>query len=207
MKSFFEQYGFVILATVVVIILIAMATPIGGVVQNQVSNVATNFKSTESRYEAYIDDGSYKEGDAGNAKRIADTLIGALENQKINFQNDDEVIAVVVGKEYTKVLASGLTQINGKTYYDDQKEGENYKRVKELLKQKAVNLDTLKNEGTLSSEKYFYAIFMYTDGTVKYGAGDQEGFEAYKDDGRDLETHSKYWREHGFNSIEEALQN
>lgn len=206
MKSFFEQYGFVILAAVVVIILIAMATPVGGVVRNQINNVAINFKSTESKYEVYIDDGSYKEGDAGNAKRIADTLIGALENQKINFQNDDEVIAVIVGKEYTKVLASGLTQINGKTYYDDQKEGENYKRVKDLLKQKAVNLDTLKNEGTLNSEKYFYAIFMYADGTVKYGVGDQEGFEAYKNDGRDLETHSSYWREHGFNSIEEALQ-
>ena len=53
MKSFFEEYGFVILAAIVVIILIAMATPIGDLVKIQVSEVVNSFGSkTQSKLNA-----------------------------------------------------------------------------------------------------------------------------------------------------------
>lgn len=53
MKSFFEEYGFVTLAAIVVILLIAMATPIGDLVKIQVSEVVNSFGSkTQSKLNA-----------------------------------------------------------------------------------------------------------------------------------------------------------
>ena len=53
MKKFFEEYGFVILAAIVVILLIAMATPIGDLVKIQVSEVVNSFGSkTQSKLNA-----------------------------------------------------------------------------------------------------------------------------------------------------------
>lgn len=43
MKSFFEEYGFVILAAIVVILLIAMTTPIGSLVKNQITGIVDSF--------------------------------------------------------------------------------------------------------------------------------------------------------------------
>ena len=53
MKSFFEEYGFVILAAIVVILLIAMATPIGDLVKTQIDGVINSFGSkTQSKLNA-----------------------------------------------------------------------------------------------------------------------------------------------------------
>ena len=50
MKKFLEEYGFAILAAIVVIILIAMCTPVGSLIKKQVMNVVNNFAlKTESR--------------------------------------------------------------------------------------------------------------------------------------------------------------
>ncbi len=43
MKSFFKEYGFVILAAIVVILLIAMTTPIGDLVKNQTTGIVDSF--------------------------------------------------------------------------------------------------------------------------------------------------------------------
>ncbi len=43
MKSFFEEYGFVILAAIVVILLIAMATPIGTLIRSNISHIVESF--------------------------------------------------------------------------------------------------------------------------------------------------------------------
>lgn len=206
MKSFFEQYGFVILAAIVVILLIAMCTPVGNVIKGQISNVVLNMQATESRYANNLDTEKVKEGDMGNAERIANTLYDAYENKKITFSgtDDQETIAIVVGKSGTKVLASGLIRVNGKTWVDDTYA---YERVFELLKRKAINADSLKNENTLDDNHYFYAIFLYADGTVKYGAGDEEGYNAYVSHGNELEKYANYWRTNGFDTIEEALAN
>lgn len=53
MKSFFEENGFVILAAIVVIILIAMATPLGGLVKSQITNIVDSFSNkTQSKLNA-----------------------------------------------------------------------------------------------------------------------------------------------------------
>ena len=45
MKSFFEEYGFVILAAVVVIALIAMASPVGEAVEDNMKSIVNGFGS------------------------------------------------------------------------------------------------------------------------------------------------------------------
>lgn len=43
MKSFLEEYGFAILAAIVVVLLIAMATPIGNLVKTKLQSVIGSF--------------------------------------------------------------------------------------------------------------------------------------------------------------------
>ena len=49
MKKFFEEYGFVILASIIVILLIAITTPIGTVVKNNISNIIDSFSDKASQ--------------------------------------------------------------------------------------------------------------------------------------------------------------
>ena len=46
MKSFFEEYGFIALAAIVVVLLIAMATPVGTAIKNSVLGLVDKFGST-----------------------------------------------------------------------------------------------------------------------------------------------------------------
>lgn len=73
MKSFFENYGFVILSAIVVIILIAMAGPIGNTIQNSISNIVEGFKNkTETRLNT-IEDGDYIDKNTSYVGYYADT--------------------------------------------------------------------------------------------------------------------------------------
>ena len=49
MKSFFENYGFVILSAIVVIILIAMSGPVGHTIENNISNTIGGFSDKTSQ--------------------------------------------------------------------------------------------------------------------------------------------------------------
>lgn len=46
MKAFFEEYGFVVLAVVVVIILLGLATPIGDAVKTALTGFVTSFTNS-----------------------------------------------------------------------------------------------------------------------------------------------------------------
>lgn len=59
MKSFFEEYGFVMLAAVVLIALITMATPIAKTVQGNITSTMNSFSTKVS-------------SDLGNASDITD---------------------------------------------------------------------------------------------------------------------------------------
>ena len=53
MKSFFEEYGFVILVAIIVILLIVMATPVGDLIKIQIDNTINSFGSkTQSKLNA-----------------------------------------------------------------------------------------------------------------------------------------------------------
>ena len=71
MKSFLEEYGFTILAAIVVILIIAMCTPIGNLIKQQVLNVVDSFAAkTEGKLAAIDADAPVtvrlaQKGDAG----------------------------------------------------------------------------------------------------------------------------------------------
>lgn len=61
MKDFLSEYGFAILAAIVVILLIAMCTPVGNLIKNQVLGVVDSFAGkTEAKLAAIDDDGAVK---------------------------------------------------------------------------------------------------------------------------------------------------
>ena len=45
MKSFLEEYGFAILAAIVVILLIAMASPVGNLIRDSIKGVVVKFSN------------------------------------------------------------------------------------------------------------------------------------------------------------------
>lgn len=53
MKKFFEEYGFIILASIVVILLIIMVGPIGSLIQSNISHVVESFSNKV--YERLVD--------------------------------------------------------------------------------------------------------------------------------------------------------
>ena len=50
MKSFFEEYGFVAIAAIVVVLLLVMVKPVGGMIQNQVNNLTNGFGTQVNSY-------------------------------------------------------------------------------------------------------------------------------------------------------------
>lgn len=55
MKKFLEEYGFAILAAIVVILLIAMCTPVGTLIKTQILGVVTNFGTATTNQMKQID--------------------------------------------------------------------------------------------------------------------------------------------------------
>ena len=50
MKAFFEEYGFIVLSAIVVLILIGMATPIGDVIEESAEGIVTSLtEAAESK--------------------------------------------------------------------------------------------------------------------------------------------------------------
>lgn len=79
MKDFLSEYGFAILAAIVVILLIAMCTPVGNLIKNQVLGVVDSFAGkTEAKLAAIDDDAAVKvtlkeDGEAGLYNIVAES--------------------------------------------------------------------------------------------------------------------------------------
>lgn len=57
MKSFLEEYGYAILGVIVVIVLIAMVTPLGKVIKSALANVVNNFSAkTQNKLDGALND-------------------------------------------------------------------------------------------------------------------------------------------------------
>ena len=72
MKSFLEEYGFVILAAIVVILIIAMCTPVGNLIKRQVMNVADSFAGKSKSKLSAVDAGE-------DSVQIKQSAIGEIE--------------------------------------------------------------------------------------------------------------------------------
>lgn len=82
MKDFLSEYGFAILAAIVVILLIAMCTPVGNLIKNQIMGVVDSFATkTESKLYSM---------DADNALGVVITQLDENGNFKIVASSDSE---------------------------------------------------------------------------------------------------------------------
>ena len=103
MKSFFEEYGFVILAAIIVILLIVMATPIGTLIRSNISHIVESFgeKTTQKldyamrEYQAkdiITLSGAYKKGD-----KYEDLSLVVMENL-----GNDKYLVLAPKESYSK---------------------------------------------------------------------------------------------------------
>ena len=89
MKSFLEEYGFTILAAIVVILIIAMCTPIGNLIKQQVLNVVDSFAAkTEGKLAAIDADApvTVKLAQKDNAGKFNVTASSSSENDTFTVE-------------------------------------------------------------------------------------------------------------------------
>lgn len=130
--------------------------------------------------------------DKANARNIEAVLGVAANSGEIEFTADkaegtayDACIAVIVGKDKVKYYVSGNVKING---IDFNSGDHDYSRLKKLLdKNNILDYRVKSNDGW-----NFYAVFLYSDGTMKIGSGNDNGFNDYEDN--TFETHANNWK-------------
>ena len=119
--------------------------------------------------------------DKANARNIEAVLGVAANSNEIEFTNKYvegssskyACIAVIVGKDKVKYYVSG---------------DHDYSRLKKLLdKNNILDYRVKSNDGW-----NFYAVFLYSDGTMKIGSGNDNGFNEYEDN--TFETHANNWK-------------
>lgn len=137
--------------------------------------------------------------DKANARNIKAVLGVAANSNEIEFTNKYvegssskyACIAVIVGKEELKYFVSGNVKING---IDFNSGDHDYSRLKKLLdKNNILDYRVKSNDGW-----NFYAVFLYSDGTMKIGLGNDNGFNDYEDN--TFETHANNWKNRTYKS-------
>ena len=131
--------------------------------------------------------------DKANARNIEAVLGVAANSNEIEFTgkyaegSSDKYacIAVIAGKEKVKYFVSGNVKINGKDFNSGD---HNYSRLKELLDKNNILYYRVKSKDGWN----FYAVFLYSDGTMRIGSGSDNGFDEYREN--TFETHANYWK-------------
>ena len=112
MKDFLSEYGFAILAAIVVILLIAMCTPVGNLIKNQVLGVVDSFAGkTEAKLAAIDDDGAIKvvieEVDTKGNYKVVATTNSTTDALKAQFRIKDQHGNWGDWKDATGTLSTG----------------------------------------------------------------------------------------------------
>lgn len=134
--------------------------------------------------------------DKANARNIKAVLGVAANSNEIEFTADKAegtaygaCIAVIVGKDKVKYYVSGNVKING---IDFNSGDHDYSRLKKLLDKNNILDYRVKSKDVSNNGWNFYAIFLYSDGTMRVGSGDKTGFDEYNDNS--FEKHATYWK-------------
>lgn len=136
--------------------------------------------------------------DKANARNIEAVLGVAANSNEIEFtdkyvegsSSQYACIAVIVGKDEVKYYVSGNVKINGENYTSGDN---NFNRLKKLLDKNNILDYRVKSKIANNDGWNFYAIFLYSDGTMRVGSGDKAGFDDYND--RTFEKHAAYWKD------------
>ena len=133
--------------------------------------------------------------DKANARNIEAVLGVAANSNEIEFTSNkvnvsgttyDTCVAVIVGKDEVKYYVSGNVKIYGKDFNSGDHD---YSRLKELLDKNNILDYRVKSKDGWN----FYAVFLYSDGTMRVGCGDVNGFNDYRPN--TFETHANYWKD------------
>lgn len=143
--------------------------------------------------------------DKANARNIEAVLGVAANSNEIEFTNKYvegssskyACIAVIVGKEELKYFVSGNVKINGQDYHSGD---QNYNRLKELLDKNNILDYRIKSKDASNNGWNFYAIFLYSDGSMRIGSGVDNGFNNYNQ--YSFEEHADYWKKADKSNIE-----
>ena len=102
MKSFLEEYGFAILAAIVIILLIAMASPLGDIIRTQLSNIVNKFANSANK--------KLDAADAGDATAVlTDTKLTVFASS-----TTDKFTAILHGVQGGKAVAVANAGSEGK---------------------------------------------------------------------------------------------
>lgn len=131
--------------------------------------------------------------DKANARNI-EAVLGVVANsneieftaKKVEGTSYDTCVAVLVGKDKVKYYVSGNVKINGKDFNSGDHD---YSRLKELLDKNNILDYRVKSKKGWN----FYAVFLYSDGTMRIGSGNKTGFDDYNENS--FEKHAAYWKD------------
>lgn len=154
MKKFFEEYGFVILTAIVVILLIAMATPIGTLIRSNVSHIVESFGEKTTQKPDY----AMREYQAKDVIEVAGKKLTIMENL-----GNDKYLVLAEYQSYNKVFN---TQEKGNVYenstVDNYLSNNYYNNLPETIKNAIV-------EQNISQAEYnIYGTFKWNSDRYKW---------------------------------------
>lgn len=159
MKKFFEEYGFVILAAIVVILLIAMATPIGTLIRTNISHIVESFGEKTTQKLDYV----MREYQAKDVIEVAGKKLTIMENlgndkylvlaEKENYKRGFNCTNVVDG--VCKDSTNNLKPIYANSTVDNYLNTEYYDKLPEIIKNAIVEQNISQNfySGGLKNEQ------------------------------------------------------
>lgn len=150
--------------------------------------------------------------DMANARNIIAAVCTGINSGDIQFSEEYATgedstqklanVAVIVGKSGMKSFVSGNIKVNGNDYYSGG--GYGHERIGDYLASTGIKDYVIKSNSPAGSDGWnFFAVFVYSDGTVRIGSGTDNGFDEYNDSS--FEGHAKNWKSQSASNIEKAM--
>lgn len=112
-------------------------------------------------------------------------------NELYHFKANKMILLIHYDKKH------GNVKINGQDYHSGD---HNYERLKKLLDKNKILNYRVKSKDVNNDGWNFYAVFLYSDGTMRVGSGDDDGFDQYNENS--FETHANNWKKADKSNIE-----
>ena len=151
--------------------------------------------------------------DMANARNIIAAVCTGINSGDIQFSGkyatgtdgSDKLanVAVIVGKTGMKSFVSGNIRVNGNDYTGS---GHGHERIGDYLASTWIKDYVIKSRKTSTDGSdgwNFFAVFVYSDGTVRIGSGTDNGFDDYNDGS--FEGHAANWKTQSASNIEIAM--
>lgn len=150
--------------------------------------------------------------DMSNARNIMAVLASALNAGDIAFTDSTSVnihgesvpscIAVVVNTTGVTSYVSGNVRVDGIVWSPAQ-ESTGHDRLRKYLESSGINSYTLHTQSSKDNGWAFYAVLLYSDGTMRIASGTEDDSHEYNDN--TFEIHAKNWKEAAASNMEKAM--